>query len=54
MINIETSNFGVLMKNYKNQKKLRSEVDLPQKLKNLYFRLLESENRTEEKKSLQM
>ncbi|MDZ7548064.1 class I SAM-dependent methyltransferase, partial [Clostridium perfringens] len=47
IILLETNNFGILMKNQKN---LNSEVDIPKKLKNLYFRLLEIENRTEQKK----
>lgn len=45
IILLETSNFGILMKGDKN-----SEEDIPQKLENLYFRLLEIENRTEKKK----
>jgi glycosyltransferase involved in cell wall biosynthesis len=47
IILLETNKFGILMKNHKN---INSEVDVPQKLKNLYSRLLEIENKTEEKK----
>lgn len=47
IILLETNNFGILMKNQKN---LNSDVDISKKLKNLYFRLLDIENRTEEKK----
>ncbi|WP_322389955.1 class I SAM-dependent methyltransferase, partial [Clostridium perfringens] len=47
VILLETNNFGILMKNQKN---LNSEVDIPKKLKNLYFSLLEIENKTEQKK----
>jgi len=46
---LETNNFGILMKNHKDKKNLNSEVDIPKKLENLYFRLLEIENKTEEK-----
>lgn len=50
IILLETNNFGILMKNQKNQKKLNSAVDIPKKMKNLYSRLLEIESKTEEKK----
>jgi hypothetical protein len=46
---LETNNFGILMKNHKNKKNLNSAADISKKLKNLYFRLLEIENKTEEK-----
>ncbi|MFL0245455.1 glycosyltransferase [Candidatus Clostridium stratigraminis] len=44
---LETNNFGILMKNHKN---VKGEADIPRKLENLYFRLLETENRTKEDK----
>ena len=44
---LETNNFGVLIKNQNN---LNRKVDIRKKLKNLYFRLLEIENKTEEEK----
>ena len=47
---LETNNFGILMKNKKNKKNLDSAVDISKKLKNLYSRLLEIENKIEEKK----
>ena len=47
IILLETNNFGILIKSQKN---LNSEVDIRKKLKNLYFRLLEIENTTEEEK----
>ena len=50
IILLETNNFGILMKNQKNHKDLDSAVDILNKLKNLYYRLLEIENKTEEKK----
>jgi len=46
---LETNNFGILMKNNKKHKSLDNLVDLPTKLKNLYLRLLETENKEEEK-----
>jgi glycosyltransferase involved in cell wall biosynthesis/predicted O-methyltransferase YrrM len=50
IILLETSKFGILMKNNESKKDLNRQVDLPRKLKNLYSRLLEIENKTEEKK----
>lgn len=47
IILFETNNFGILMKKQKN---LDSAVDMPKKLKNLYSRLHEIENKTEEEK----
>ena len=47
IILLETNNFGVLIKNQNN---LDRKVDIRKKLKNLYFRLLEIENKTEEEK----
>ena len=55
IILLETNNFGILMKNQKNQKKFRQFSNyISKKLKNLYSRLLEIENKTEEKKLLSM
>ena len=50
IILLETKKFGILMKHHNNKKILYKEVDLPKKLKNLYFRLIEIRNKTEEKK----
>lgn len=47
IILLETNDFGILMKNQKN---LNNAVNISKKLKNLYFRLLEIENKTEGKK----
>jgi glycosyltransferase involved in cell wall biosynthesis/predicted O-methyltransferase YrrM len=50
IILLETNDFGVLMKNKKNYGNLDSMVHISKKLINLYFRLLEIENKTEENK----
>jgi glycosyltransferase involved in cell wall biosynthesis len=50
IILLETNNFGILMKNQKNQKNLDSAVYISKKMENLYSKLLEIENKTEEKK----
>ena len=50
IILLETNNFGILMKNQKNQENLDSIAYISKKLINLYFRLLEIENKTEENK----
>jgi glycosyltransferase involved in cell wall biosynthesis/predicted O-methyltransferase YrrM len=46
---LETNKFGILMKNHKNLKMVNSKVDIAKKLENLYFKVLELENKTEEK-----
>ncbi|MBZ9686518.1 glycosyltransferase [Clostridium estertheticum] len=50
IILLETNNFGILMKKQKNQKNLNGAVDLSKKLENIYYRLLEIDNKTEEEK----
>jgi len=50
IILLETNNFGILMKTQKNQKNIDSTVYISNKLKNLYSRLLETENTMEEEK----
>ncbi|MBZ9622613.1 glycosyltransferase [Clostridium sp. FP2] len=51
IILLETNNFGILMKNQKNQKNLDSAVVISKKMNNLYSRLIEIENKTVEKKT---
>ncbi|MCB2291685.1 class I SAM-dependent methyltransferase [Clostridium sp. CS001] len=46
----ETDDFGILMKNHKNEKSLEKADYISKKLKNLYPRLLQIQNKTEERK----
>ena len=51
IILLETNNFGILMKNQKNQKNSDNAVDISNKMQNLYSRLLEIENKTKGEKT---
>ncbi|HEY5587692.1 MAG TPA: glycosyltransferase, partial [Candidatus Paceibacterota bacterium] len=51
IILLETNSFGILMKSQKNQKNLNNAVDISNKMRNLYSRLLVIENKTEEMKT---